>query len=181
MHLILNLSQNFIVTDFDILILLPFKVTLTIISQIKFHFNLTFSGVNVPIILNKCIRPAILHNLIGTQYWMSCINNIILTALENKCPLLSFNIFDFRMAKCTKPEVDKLDIKIMYYCVFQVHSIFGANVIPSCLVSTPTSFMCCKTRPVTKALSFVCLHSIYITIVVTYIKIIAVTNRKKYL
>ena len=45
MHLILNLSLNFIVTDFGKFCLFPFKVTLTsflsisIISQIKFHFN----------------------------------------------------------------------------------------------------------------------------------------------
>ena len=59
-HLILNLSLNFILTDFGKLILLPFKVILTsfqsnsITPQIKFHFNFTFSGVNVPVILNKC-------------------------------------------------------------------------------------------------------------------------------
>ena len=72
MCLILNLSQNFIVTDLGKLILFPFKVKLTslqsnsIISQIKFHFSFTFSGGNLPLILNKFMLPAILHNFIGT-------------------------------------------------------------------------------------------------------------------
>ena len=59
MHLILNLSKNFIIIDFGKLILFVFKVVLTPfqsysnISQIKFHFTFTFSGTNVPVILNK--------------------------------------------------------------------------------------------------------------------------------
>ena len=70
MHLILNLSQNF--NEFGKLTLFPFKITLTpfqsipIMSQIKFCFNFTFSGNNVPVILNRWILPAILHNFIGT-------------------------------------------------------------------------------------------------------------------
>ena len=58
-HLILNLSENFIVTDSGKLTLFPFKVTLTsfqsisIISQILFLVNLTPSEVRVPVILNK--------------------------------------------------------------------------------------------------------------------------------
>ena len=55
MYLILNFSQNFSIIDFGKLILFPFKVMLTpfqsnsSISQIKFHFNLTFSETNVPV------------------------------------------------------------------------------------------------------------------------------------
>ena len=55
----MNVSLNFIVTYFGKLILFPFKVMLTsfqsisIISQILFLCNLTFSEVNVPVILNK--------------------------------------------------------------------------------------------------------------------------------
>ena len=66
-YLILNLSQNFIVTDFGIIILFLFKVMLTSfqsnssISQIKFHFNFAFSGVKAPVILNKYMLPAVLH------------------------------------------------------------------------------------------------------------------------
>ena len=58
-HLILNLSQNFIIIDFDKFILFPFNVMLSPlqsnsnISQTKFHFNFTFLGTNVPVILNK--------------------------------------------------------------------------------------------------------------------------------
>ena len=72
MCLILNLSQSFIVTDFGKLILFLFKVTLpsfesnAITSQIKFYCSFIFSGVNVPIILNKCMVPAVLHNFFGT-------------------------------------------------------------------------------------------------------------------
>ena len=71
MHLILNLSLNFTVTDFSKLILFPFKVMLTsyqsksITCQSIFLFNLTFSGVKVPVILNKCMLPTILPNFIG--------------------------------------------------------------------------------------------------------------------
>ena len=55
----LDLSQNFIVTDFGKLILCPFKVRLTsfqsisIISQILFLVNIIFSEVSSPVILNK--------------------------------------------------------------------------------------------------------------------------------
>ena len=72
MHLILNLSLNFIVTDVGQSILFPFKVTLTsfpsnsIVYQSIFLFSFTFSGVNVPVILNRCMLPAVLHNFIDT-------------------------------------------------------------------------------------------------------------------
>ena len=38
----------------------------SIMSQIIFHFNFTFSGINIPVILNKCMFPAVLHHLIST-------------------------------------------------------------------------------------------------------------------
>ena len=72
MHLILNLSLNLLVTDGGSLILFPFKVTLTcfqpyfIMSQSIFLFNLTFLGVNIPVILNRCMLPAVPYNFIGT-------------------------------------------------------------------------------------------------------------------
>ena len=72
MCLILNLSLNLIVTDVGKFILFPFKVMLTsfqsdsIMSQSIFVFNFTFSGVNIPVILNRCMLSGILHNFIGT-------------------------------------------------------------------------------------------------------------------
>ena len=71
MHLILNLSVSGIMTDTGKFILFPFKVTFTsfqsnsITSQSIFHFNLIFSGVNFPVILNKCMLPAVLHYFTG--------------------------------------------------------------------------------------------------------------------
>ena len=37
----------------------------SIMSQCILVFNFTFSGVNIPVILNRCMIPAILHNFIG--------------------------------------------------------------------------------------------------------------------
>ena len=65
----------------------------------------------------------------------------------------------------------------MYHWSLQVHSIY-CNV--SCVATTPTSFMCCKARLATKVLSFICLHSIEITNIITNNEIIAVTNRKTF-
>ena len=42
----------------------------------------------------------------------------------------------------------------------------------------PTSFICCKARLATRDFSFMCLHNIYITMVVTTNEIIVATNRK---
>ena len=53
-------------------IVFPFKVILTsfqsksITSHGIFLFNLTCLGVNSPLILNKCMLPAVLHNFAGT-------------------------------------------------------------------------------------------------------------------
>ena len=64
--------SKLIVIDFGKLILFPFKAKLTsyqsnsIMSQNIFLFNFTFSGVNVPVILNKCMLTAVLHNMIST-------------------------------------------------------------------------------------------------------------------
>ena len=104
------------------------------------------------------------------------MNSIILTPLENKCHLHSYSFLDFRMTKSTIPIIDQINIKLVYYCILQIHSIFG--MITSCLGTAPTSFIYCKARLVTKVLRFMCLHSVYITMVVTNIEIIAVINRK---
>ena len=52
------------------------------------------------------------------------------------------------------------------------------GLIFSCVDTIPTSFICCKARLATKVISFLCLHNIYMTNVVTSNKIIAVTKRK---
>ena len=160
MHLILNLSLNCFVTDYGKLILFPFKVTLTsfqsnsVMSQIMFLFYFTFPGVNIPINLNKWMLPAILHNIISACYWLSDMNSIIFTALENRCPVSSPNFLDFRMTKVTNPKIDKLSIWIVYYCIIQVHSISCTIVTLSCSATTPTSFICCRAKLVTRVLSF---------------------------
>ena len=64
--------------------------SVSIISQILFLFKLAFSEVNVPSILNKRMLPVVLYNFMGTYYFVSDINNIILTAFENRCPLKTF-------------------------------------------------------------------------------------------
>ena len=82
-------------------------------SQMYFHLNSTFSGFIVPVILNRCILPAILHNFIGTQYCPLEINSIIFTALEKKHPLLSFRILYCRTAKITRPKIVLVNAKII--------------------------------------------------------------------
>ena len=72
MHLILNLSLNLILTNVGKFILFPFKFMLTsfqsnyITSQSIFVFNFTFTGVNITVILNRCMLSTVLHNFIGT-------------------------------------------------------------------------------------------------------------------
>ena len=92
------------------------------------------------------------------------MNSIILTALENKCPLHSFRILDFRMTKGTKHKIENITL----------------NHIP--LYFTGTFYMQCDTFLFSNCsyffvLSFMYLHSIYITMNVTNNEIIAVTNR----
>ena len=104
------------------------------------------------------------------------MNSIILTALENKCPLHNFNFPHVQNDKNHKPKRDKRSIKIMYHCNLQVHSIFGK--MSSCPCTAPSSFNYCKARLATSILCSMCLHSIYITKVVTNIEIISATYRK---
>ena len=56
-------------------------------SQIQFFLILTCSGFSLPLILNKCILPATLHNFIGTYEWVFDMKSKILVLLENKRPL----------------------------------------------------------------------------------------------
>ena len=104
------------------------------------------------------------------------MNSITLNALENKCPLHSFSFHVCRMTKNIRPKSDNHSIRMLYHCILQVHSIFGK--MPSCLVTALTSFICCKARLVISILSFMCLHSMYFTKVVSNSEIIAVKNRK---
>ena len=68
---------------------------------------------------------------------------------------------------------------MVYHCILQVHSIL--SMISSCLVTAPTSFICCKARLATSVLSFMCLHTMYTTKVITNNEIITVTNRKTFI
>ena len=106
------------------------------------------------------------------------MNNIFLTAFENKCPLNSSSFLVFKIMKITMSKIDRLNIHIVYHWIFQVHSILCVIETCSCLVTMSTSLNCCKVRLVTKAFNLVCLYIIYKNIDVTTNKIIAVTNRK---
>ena len=97
--LTLNLSLNGMITEVGKLMSFPFKVTLTSFqsfsntSQIQFFFNLMHSGVSsLPLILNKCMLPAILHRFTRTYDYVSNMNSITLVILESRCPL---NELDF--------------------------------------------------------------------------------------
>ena len=79
--------------------------------------------------------------------------------LRDKCPLNSFSFINFVIVKSVKPTSNIPSVKILYHCILQVHSIY-CDV--SCVVTVPTSFICCRARLVTKVLSFLCLHSIEI-------------------
>ena len=58
-------------TDADRFTLFSFKVILTSFQSILmtshniFFFKLRCSGINFPVILNKCMAPAVLHNYTG--------------------------------------------------------------------------------------------------------------------
>ena len=69
-------------------------------------------------------------------------------------------------------------MNIVYHWILQVHSISSNIKICSCLVTEPTSLICCKVRLVSNDFNLVCLHIINITTAVTNNEIIAVTNRK---
>ena len=76
------------------------------------------------------------------------------------------------------PNIDRLNMHIVYHWILQVHSISCVIETCSCLATIPTSLIRCKARQVTKDFNFVSLHIIYKTIDVTTNEIIAVTNRK---
>ena len=51
-----------------------------------------------------------------------------------------FNFWECKTAKITRPKIEILIAKIVKNCILQVHAV----VISSCLVTAPTSFICCK-------------------------------------
>ena len=106
------------------------------------------------------------------------MNCITLTALENKCPLNSFNFQVFMTIKMIMPKITKPNVAIVYHCVLQVHSISCITEMFSCLDTASAPLICCKVTLVTRDFTFVCLHTIYMTIVVTTNNIIAVINSK---
>ena len=106
------------------------------------------------------------------------MNSRILTAFEKRCPLNTFSFLDLRITEIAKPKIDKMSISIGYHSILQVHSISCTVETLSWLATLPTSFIRGKARLVTRDFHFMCLHSIYITMVVTTNGIIAVTNRK---
>ena len=86
--LILNLFQKGIITEPGKLITFPFTITVTFfqfissISHTLFLFNLISSFCKLPININKCILPVILHNLIGMYDFISDMNINTLIVLE---------------------------------------------------------------------------------------------------
>ena len=86
MHLILNLSLNFMVTDFGWLILFPLKVMLTsfqsnsIMSQNIFLFYFTFLVINISIRLINIIKGVfrvVLRSIFFLSFFLSCHTNRI--------------------------------------------------------------------------------------------------------
>ena len=146
-HIILNLSLSCIITDVGRFILFPFKVILTssqsisMVSQIMFFFNFMCSLINFPVIFNKWMLSAVQHNFTSTYYRSSDINSIIFTALENKCPPNSLNFLALKIKKTTIPNINILNMHIVYHWNLQVHSIYCNVEICSCLVTVPTSLI----------------------------------------
>ena len=70
---------------------------------------------------------------------------------------------------------------IVHHWFLQVHSISCVIETCFCLVTMPTSHICCEARLVTKEFNLVCFHTIYKTIDVTTNEIMAVTNRKTFI
>ena len=137
--LALNLSLNSMINDVGKLISFLFKVILTTFqsisstSQIQFFLIFILSGVNFPLILNKCILPAILHRFIGSHDCVFGIKSIILVTLENKHPP---NKLDFLLLLVTRYIIPKKIINntpVIYHCILHVQYIscnleFAASV-----------------------------------------------------
>ena len=68
-------------------------------SQIQFFLSLTFSGFNLPLILNKWILLATLHTFIGTYEWVLDMKSNILVLLEKNHPLKKLDFLNLLVTK----------------------------------------------------------------------------------
>ena len=106
------------------------------------------------------------------------MNNIILTAFQNKYPLNSFKFIAFKIMKITILDIDIINMHIVYHWILQVHSASCITETCSYLVTASTSPYYYKARLITKDFNLACLHIMYRIIEVTANEIMAVTNRK---
>ena len=89
-----------------------------------------------------------------------------------------FNFLAFKMMETTIPNINILNMDVVYHWILQVQSISCIKEICSCLVTAAASLNCCKTRLVTNDFNLVCLHIMNKTTEVTNNEIIEVKNRK---
>ena len=158
--LAIYLTLNCKITGIGKLISFPFKVMLTSFqyisntSKIQFFLSFIFSGVNLPLILNKCILPAILHRFIGTYDCMFDIKSITLVMLENKHPLNKLDFLILLVTRYIMPNKIINNIPITYHCILHIQymawNLGSAASIPS---------IHCKVMFATKVFSFDCLHT----------------------
>ena len=80
--------------------------------------------------------------------------------------------------KITIPNIDRLNMHIVYHWILQIYSISYSTETCSCLVTVFTSLNCCNVRLVNKDFNFACLYIMKRSIKVTTNEIISVTNRK---
>ena len=80
--------------------------------------------------------------------------------------------------KITIPNIDIINMHIVYHWFLQVHSTSCITETCSCLVTASSSPNGCKVKLVTNDFNLVHLHIRYRTIEVTTNEIIAVTKRK---
>ena len=114
------------ITEVGKLISFPFKVTLTSFHsiyntfQIQFFLNFIHSGVSLPLILNKCMLPAILHRSTGAYDCVSDMNSITLVILENRCPLNKLDFLTLLMTMNIMPNKISSHMANEYHCILQV-------------------------------------------------------------
>ena len=127
--LALNLSLNSKITDVNRLTSFPFKVILTSFqsisntSKIYFFLNFIFSRVNLPLIFNRCILPAILHGFIGMYECMFDMKTITLVMLESQHPLNKLDFLILLMTRYIMPKNIINNIPIIYHCILHVQYI----------------------------------------------------------
>ena len=80
--------------------------------------------------------------------------------------------------KITIPNIDRLNMHIVYYWILQAHSISCIIETCSCMVIAFTSLNCCKAGLVSYDFNLVFLHNINRAIEVINNETVAITNRK---